>query len=406
MSAARILIISNGPLCRNPRVVKEADTLGKAGYDVTVLTVRNHLPSEKHDIELLKNAPYRRETVDMLPGYETPGWMVFLRRLHLWSARKAVRFSKNHGIGALGPAGSLLRRARRLPSDLVIVHNEVPHWVGTRLIRDGRRVCADIEDWHSEDLLPEHRASRPLGLIRKIESDLLHHSVHSTTTSESMAAGLHARYGGKKPHVITNSFPLQTSPAPAVCGEPPVFFWFSQTIGPGRGLEPFLSAWQQTTQPSKLVLLGELCGNYAQELLARLPPEHRAAVSFRPLVAPHELPGIIARHDIGLALEYRTPANRDLTISNKILQYLNAGLAVVASDTAGQCEVLAHSPEAGIIVQTHETAHFARQLDALLADRESLARRKRAARLLAEKIYCWEHEAPRLVTWVKQALSP
>ena len=44
---ARILIISAGHLCRNPRVVKEADALGRAGHDVTVLTVRNHATAEK-----------------------------------------------------------------------------------------------------------------------------------------------------------------------------------------------------------------------------------------------------------------------------------------------------------------------------------------------------------------------
>ena len=63
----RILIVTNGPLCRNPRPLKEADTLGRAGYPVTVLTVRNHAPSEATDLEILQTAPFRREIVDMLP---------------------------------------------------------------------------------------------------------------------------------------------------------------------------------------------------------------------------------------------------------------------------------------------------------------------------------------------------
>ncbi len=405
MPAARILIISNGPLCRNPRVVKEASALGSAGHDVTVLTVRNHAPSEKHDLELLRGAPYRRETVDMLPGFGTPRPIVFWRRLRLWAARQIPRVFKNHVGGALGPAAALLSHARRLPSDLVIVHNEAPHWVGTRLIKDGRRVCADIEDWHSEDLLPDDNARRPLGLIRRTEHTLLHHAIHTTTTSRALADALHARYGGRRPHVIGNAFPLQPDPRTGAPGEPPAFFWFSQTLGPGRGLELFLAAWKLTRQPSRLVLLGEVRGDYARRLLDRLPPERQSHVSFIPLVSPAELPSAIARHDIGLALEQSFIVNRDLTITNKIIQYLNAGLAVVASDTAGQREVLSHAPDAGIIVETHETARFSAALDALLADRTALQHRQRAARRLAEQTYSWEHESSRLTALVSRALS-
>ena len=405
MPAARILIISNGPLCRNPRVVKEAATLGHVGHDVTVLTVRNHGPSEKHDLELLRNAPYRRETVDMLPGFNASRWTVFIRRLSLWACRKAPRPLKNHLAGALGPSGPLLRHARRLRSDLVIVHNEAPHWVGTQLIKDGRRVCADFEDWHSEDLLPDDRARRPLGLIRAVERTLLHHAVHTTTTSHALAEAIHKSHGGCRPHVIGNSFPLQSDPRNGPPGQPPTFFWFSQTLGPGRGLEHFFAAWKLTRHPSRVVLLGEVHGDYAQRLLARLPAERRHDVSFLPLVSPAELPVVITRHDIGLALEQAFIANRNLTITNKIIQYLNAGLAVVASDTSGQREVLAHAPNAGIIVETHETARFAAALDALLAEPEALRQRQRSARQLAEETYCWEREAPRLTELVTRALA-
>ncbi len=405
MSAARILIISNGPLCRNPRVVKEATTLGHAGYDVTVLTVRNHAPSEKHDMELLRDAPFRRETIDMLSGFSTPRSTVFARRIILWTSRKAAELFKLHGIRALGPSGALLRKARLLPADLTIVHNEVPHWIGTRLITEGRRVSADIEDWHSEDLLPGDRTRRPLALIRSVECALLHRAVHTTTTSHALANALHTRYGGRRPEVITNSFPLQPDPRVGEPGTPPAFFWFSQTIGPGRGLEHFFAAWKLTRNSSRVVLLGEVHGDYAQQLLARLPSERRASVSFLPLVSPAELPAVIAHHDIGLALEQAFIVNRDLTVTNKIIQYLNAGLAVVASDTAGQREVLTHSPDAGIIVETHETSRFAAALDGLLADREALRHRQHAARRLAEETYCWEREAHRLTALVARAVA-
>lgn len=400
----RILIITNGALCRNPRVVKEADTLGRAGHDVTVLAVRNHAPSEAVDLQLLRDAPYRRVTVDTLAAGGRFSPQAFRRRLGHWLARRATGTFGLQTPRTLGPAGPLLRAARRLPADLTIVHNEVAHYVGLQLLGDGRRVSADIEDWHSEDLLPQDRVARPLRLIRTIEHRLLHELPHTTTTSHALAEAMHTRYGGRRPHVISNSFPLQPAPVRTHSG-PPAFFWFSQTLGPGRGLEHFLAAWARTTRPSRLVLLGETRSGFDAQLLARLPAEFRPRVSFLPLVPPDELPAVIACHDVGLALEQPFIVNRNLTITNKIIQYLNAGLAVVASDTAGQREVLAHDPAVGIIVETHETTAFAAALDTLLADRGALATRQQAARRLAETQYCWELQGPRLLALVESALA-
>ncbi len=405
MPTGRILIITNGHLCRNPRPLKEAETLGRAGYDVTVLAVRNHAASEITDRDLLQGAPFRHESVDMLPGFATGRVTVFRRRLLLWAARRAAAKTGLETIRALGPAGALLRRARRLPADLTIVHNEVPHWVGTRLLGDGRLVAADFEDWHSEDLLPAQRAQRPLGLLRRVEQTLLTQAMHTTTTSHALADALFARYGGRRAEVITNSFPLQPDPHQGAPGQPPAFFWFSQTLGPGRGLELFLAAWRSTRHPSRLALLGAPLSGFNQRLLARLPAAWHSRVSFLPLVPPAELPTVIANHDIGLALEQAEIPSRDLTITNKILQYLNAGLAVVASDTAGQREVLSRAPDAGLLVNLSDATVTAAALDHLLGDRAELMRRQQAARRLAEDVYCWEQAAPRLLSLVAAALQ-
>ena len=402
---SQILIISNGALCRNPRVVKEATALSLAGFTVTVLTIRNHATSETIDRELMRTAPFRRVPVDMLPGYATGAAVVMFRRLRLRLARDLARCTGWFGIHSLGPASSLLHYAHGLSADLTIVHNEIAHWVGTRLLAAGRRVAADFEDWHSEDLLPQARAGRPLALLRTIESTLLHRAAYTTTTSVALATALHRRYGGQRPAVITNSFSLQPDPRSGEPGSPPSFFWFSQTLGPGRGLEPFVAAWGRTKKSSRLVLVGEARGDYVSRLLASLPGERITRVSVRPLVPPADLPTLIAHHDIGLALETPTILNRDLTITNKILQYLNAGLAVVATPTEGQREVLAHSPNAGIFIDPSSPPELnAARLDALLGE-TNLSSRQAAARQLAVSHYNWEREAPRLVALVAAALA-
>ncbi|NJK92614.1 MAG: glycosyltransferase family 4 protein [Blastochloris sp.] len=326
------------------------------------------------------------------------------RRLRYRLGGEVVQHLGFHSAWALPASSSLLAEARRIPADLTIVHNEAPHWVGWQLIQEGRRVAADLEDWHSEDLLPEHSLKRPLRLLRAQEKALLHQAIYTTTTSQSLATALHQRYGGSAPEVVTNSFPLQPNPLPRPLGEPPSFYWFSQTVGPGRGLEPWIQAWARTITPSHLVLQGECAPQYQKKLLSLLPPAKQSQLQFLPLTDPDQLPAFIARHDIGLALEESSIGNRNLTITNKILQYLNAGLPVLASHTEGQREVLARDSEAGWLVDLNDTQGLTRKLDAILQDKPRLDKMRWAARSLAENVYCWEKEAPTMVERVHQSL--
>ena len=395
MGAQKILILTSGPLCRNPRVFKEATTLGGAGFAVTVLTIAASAPLEAIDRALLRDAPFRKITLDASSA---------TGRAAAWLARRAVRFGWE-SPGAFGPFRRLRRLALAHAADLTIVHTEIAFCIGLDLLAAGRRVAADFEDWHSQDLLPEAQATRPQQLLQNVERDLMHRAVYTSAPSAAMAGALHTTLGGRRPIVLTNSFPLLSTPAPRMAGTSPSFFWFSQTIGPGRGLEGFLSAWSRTTQPSRVCLLGQVHPDYRRTLERRVPEERRARLQFLPPVPPGDLPAVVARHDIGLALEPSTPPNKDLTISNKILHYLNAGLPVLATGTRGQREVLARGPGAGLIVDLASPEALAVQLDALLANPARRRAMSAAARRAAEETFCWEREASVLLSAVRTALA-
>jgi glycosyltransferase involved in cell wall biosynthesis len=395
MAAQKILILTSGPLCRNPRVGKEAVTLGGAGFDVTVMTVAAHERFEAFDRALMRGAPFRKTSLAASTLADCAA---------IWLARRGARFGVE-SARAFGPFRRLRRKALNHPADLTIVHTEIAFCIGRALLAAGRRVAADFEDWHSQDLLPGTRAGRSRRLLQKVERDLMHSADYTSTTSGAMAAALHLTLGGRRPIVITNSFPLQPAPAPRAHDGPPAFFWFSQTIGPGRGLEAFIAAWSGTRQPSRLCLLGEVSPGYRHELLRGLTASQRARLQFLPLTSPVDLPGVIARHDLGLALEPSSPPNKNLTISNKILQYLNAGLPLLATGTQGQREVLARSPGAGLVIDLADPPALAAQLDTLLADGPRRAGMGAAARRAAEETFCWEREAPILLATVRNALA-
>jgi glycosyltransferase involved in cell wall biosynthesis len=162
----------------------------------------------------------------------------------------------------------------------------------------------------------------------------------------------------------------------------------------------------RTRHPSRVYLLGDERPGYRQHLLEHLPAPRRGDVHFIPLVTPTELPLKLTEFDIGLALEPPWPRNRDVTISNKIFQYMNAGLALVTTDTAGQSEVMRAAPESGLLIQAHETTENARRLDALIGDRYRLRSCQNAARTAAASEFCWEKDSRTLLQAVERALAP
>lgn len=399
----KIAILTASHLCRNPRVVKEATALGRRGHQVTVLNVSSRAEYEALDQTMLEGAPFHRITaVDLRPG-SSGG---FARRLLIRTARQCV------GPGlespwALGPAGPFLRRAARIPADLVLVHNELAFWAGCRLLERGRPVAADFEDWYSEDLLPAERRRRPLRLLRRCEGQLLQQASFVTTTSQSLAVALARAYGAAVvPTVIYNAFPLEQRVIPAQPHSGPLSLcWFSQTIGPGRGLEAFVAALGRLSTRPRLHLLGDPVPGYIDQLQSLLPPDRRKQLTAHGSIPPADLPSWLAAHRLGLALEPSQPANKNLTISNKFFAYLNAGLAVVATPTAGQREAMNLAPGAGILLRGWEEPELWQQLDEFLGCPQAVLAVQARARVAAETHFCWEKVEPILISRVESALA-
>jgi len=175
--------------------------------------------------------------------------------------------------------------------------------------------------------------------------------------------------------------------------------WFSQTIGPGRGLEDLFAAAETLPDEFEIHLRGNV-GGYALWLDSVAPKALRSKVFVHAPVSNDDLPERIAEHDIGFAGEVTNIRSRDLTATNKIFQYLQSGLAVVASDTAGQQEVAALSSGAMQLFHSGDRQSVAGQLRLLLSDNAALRQAKEKASVAADNL-CWEREKQKFLELVR-----
>jgi glycosyltransferase involved in cell wall biosynthesis len=234
-----------------------------------------------------------------------------------------------------------------------------------------------------------------------------------------MAEALAEAYQAPKPTVIYNSFPwaereqIDHQKRDRQNLNLPSLHWFSQTIGPGRGIETLFQALPHLTISVEIHLRGNYPESARQWLEPLVPPEWRVKRSYpegnrlliHPTVPNAELLSRIAEHDIGLSLESTDIPSRNLTVTNKLFQYLQAGLAVIATETAGAREVLSQCPTSGRLISSNNPVALAQALKDLLGTPERLTAAKAASLQATKEQFCWEKQAKSLLSTAELALG-
>jgi glycosyltransferase involved in cell wall biosynthesis len=408
-----IILLTGNHLCHNPRVVKEAMAIAKAGHKVEVLGAWSDEGLKSRDLELMATLPFQY----------TPVIDTTITNLGCALHKQAYRLRGKIGqlvyrilnvpnhwqlgytIGALGHA------AKKRRADLYIAHSEAGMRVAVDLLRSGQRVAVDMEDWFSADLLPAARRQRPVELLRSLEQTLLRRGVYSTCPSHAMSMALANEFGCDEPSVIYNAFPWADREAmdglslDTADRRIPSIHWVSQTVGPGRGLEDLFAALPYVKHEVEIHLRGNPVANFDDWISAQVPAQWRKQVFIHDLVSNDSLLSRIAEHDIGFAGEAIYCRNKELTVSNKLVHCLLAGLAVVASDTPGQREIADKARGGVLLYPSGDSPALAARINELLSDPQKLQSCKAGALQAAEEEFCWEKQEPVLLAGISRCLG-
>lgn len=398
---SRICLISPGHVGSNPRIVKEATSLHAAGYQVRVVAGDYMAEVRPLDAAILSEAHWSCVKVEPGPGY-------LRRRILQESARKVADWLPylSVAVWAHSPMSDRLAQAAMAePADLYIAHclAALPA-AATSARYHGTRFGFDAEDFHIGELTdtPENQAE--IRVRDRIERTLLPKCHHLTAASPGIASAYAQRYGVKMEPILNVFSQSQTSPC-TVLQSTPSLYWFSQTVGPGRGLEAIVEAMGKMRIPVRLHLRGAIANGYRDHLLQLAEAMNvRDRVYFLPSASPLEMVKLAAEHDIGLSLELNTPYNRDICLTNKIFTYLLAGLSVLMSKTQAQTELSRQLGSAAVLIDIRDSTTIAQTLDRWLADRHQLLAARQWAWNLGNTQYNWELEQHRFLSIVESAL--
>jgi glycosyltransferase involved in cell wall biosynthesis len=410
----RVCLITTGQPSTNPRLVKEADALVEAGYQVHVIATHWSDWATEMDRRLLASRTWRMTFIDWRKEH-APAFFLWSRVRH-WAARRLTAFpplAERLTTAALGRAGPELREAAcAMAADLYIAHNlgALPVACSAADLHNGK-VGFDAEDFHSGQLSRPEDA-RAAEYTRAVERRLIPRCHYVTAASPGIAEAYRDLCEIPLPTCILNVFPLRDRPPrprPAVAGDPVRLYWFSQTIGPDRGLEDAVRAMGLlNTHRLELHVRGRWQPGYETHLrqLAGESGVHQDRLLSHDPAMPDDMARLASRYDIGLALEPPVSTNNDILLSNKIFTYLLAGDAVLVTRTRGQSRLMPEIQAAAASCEPGNPDSLASALRPWLEDRGALDAAREAARRLGETRFNWDREKVIFLDVVGRTLRP
>jgi hypothetical protein len=408
--ARKICIVGSGSLASNPRLLKEADALHEAGYEVTAVCCDYTEALRAADDRIAGSVPWQVRRV-LRPRFER-----YTTRL----ARQAARMLGRCGVSipvALateaygGPGRALRRAAEDIAADLYVAHY-VPSLPAAAAAarRHGALLGFDAEDFHSGEGAGGADETLRMEMVVRIEGAALPSCAYVTAASPLIGRAYAERYRIDAPATVLNVFPLAMAPkaedrANASGSGGLRAYWFSQTIGLDRGLQSFIEAMSHTTTPVTLDIRGSNRWGHGDALMAMAADLGlKGRVTLLPLAPPDQMAVLAGAYDIGLSFETDVTESRRLCLTNKIFTYLLAGVPVMMSDTPAQRALAPDLDCAASLVSLADPRGIAAALDRL-APAPVLARAKAMAAQLGRDRYNWDHEKDVLLQVVAAAFA-
>jgi glycosyltransferase involved in cell wall biosynthesis len=415
----RALIIRRGPSVYDSRIVREADTLRKLGYEPLILGVVSEDVRETRD-EQAGTPVVRLEPTSPF------AWARSLQRRLTRRPRAAGAQADSSELGGARSANPLMRVAVRLHRwirtldfyrrAIAVVREVRPAlvhcndyntmWVGVaaRLFGGSAVVYDSHELWPDRNGRPE-----PRWWLIACEYLFVHLAHRTITASPGYAEVMARRYRIDPPGVIRNipdasMLPLALSSAngdSAVGGGDRLALYVG-ALTTGRGLELSIMALNHLDDV-RLRLVGPARPAYLKELVALADREGVSdRVEFAGAVSPQELLETIREASVGLALIQPICLSYRMSLPNKVFEYVAAGLPVLGSDLPAIGALVAEH-RIGLLAAPGEVEDVAAKLGEMLDPERNNAFREAA--LEAARELNWDHEAVRLADQYRAAAA-
>jgi glycosyltransferase involved in cell wall biosynthesis len=376
------------------RILQEARTLIGAGYDVRILT---RSADERDGRGVVEGIPV--EWVGVKGRDPRFGWLYRLAGV-TWGSNVAALWGVLTGRHTFTVRA--LPRALAVRADIYHAHDLNNLEVAYRAAkRNGAKLVYD-----AHELFPE-MANRWVRLKRgawsRLEKRLLSKADLAITVNELITQEMAKRYGVPAPMVVLNCPDPPPGFDPSVrynyirerlglpAGRKVVLYqgWMSE----GRGLEGLVGCARHLAGDAAVVFMGY--GEYQAELEKLAAKEPPGRIYFLPAVPQRNLLAYCASADVGVIPYQAVDLNNYYTSPNKLFDFIQAALPIVASDLPYLRKVIVED-DLGVVAKLDTPDDYARAINSVLGRPDGGESLRANLRRVAPR-YTWEAQGEKLV---------
>lgn len=394
----KILLLSHSEICYNARLLKAADFFYSQGWEVTVFNPIVGLAARHTYDQIINNRPWKvlENDISKRTFRSKVKWLL-VSLLHKLVVLSVERFNWVIFQDYYLNKGLILAPRFAQDVDVVLVHliDNLPF--AARLQKKyGAQIIYDSQEY----FVGQYDAfdAKHSKWVKTNEKKYINDVAILLTTTEVMRKRLIADYAFTKPSFRVRNIPTRAQSSliyPELTAEtsPLKLVWHGMGIflNNRRGLHILLEAVASCKENVQLCFQGNINQeqkDFLNEYIVRYKIGNRLIL--KPPANPDQIIDSLKGFDVGLTGELPEEDNQRLTSSNKLFDYLHAGLAVISADTPGLAETV-DEYSVGLLYQPGNAQELSNKIDKLAADRVKLNTFKENSKLAAKELF-WESD--------------
>jgi glycosyltransferase involved in cell wall biosynthesis len=362
----KVVILTAMDPYKDIRAIKTAKSLVNNGMDVTIVAGYSE---NKNEINV-----FHVET------YDKP---YNIKESVLWKVIWKIRFFITTFKTLLKNNADVLHACN---IDMLVLAYFISLFKKKKLVYDSYEICAHKSGVSSDSKIMSN-------LIERIEKFLINKISYMICVSNSAKDYFLNTYKVENIEVITN-VPFRTDIEKEKPQREIKNILYLGNFSTHRGIEELILSAQYLNSNGNIRLQG--FGAFKEDFNKIIKHNKlESKVKFIEPIDPSEVLFEISKHaDIGVVLTKPTSLNHELTISNKIFDYINAGIPVIMSNVA-EHRYLNEKYDIGIIIPEITPELIAKTIDQLIKD-EELYKKLAENCFEAAKVLNWDNEQEKL----------
>lgn len=401
----KVLIISPSEICYNPRLFKAGDYWYSKGFEIVIYN--SIINSEYKEIyESFKNSrkwTFIENDISKIDFKSTLNWFI-ISIIHkilntLWEKLHITVF----GYNSILNKGLIFNNLKNYNYDIIIINlvDTLPLASKLKMQNNKTKLIYDSQEY----FLGQYQRFKKSKLewVKETESKYISKADLILATTNVMCSKIKETHHPKSPLIRVRNLPNKKTLSfdKKNVSSTLNIIWHGIAIKYKsiRGLHIIIDAvlncktdvklyiQGRITESERVIINNEINYNKNKNRIEIVPPAH-----------PEKIVESIIKYDVGVVGELPMEENQKLTSSNKLFEFIAAGLCTIVPDVIGLTETISEY-NTGVIYQPGNSQELSDILDNLNKDRNKLNEYKSNSRLSFKKTTYWEKDYEEVYNW-------